>query len=235
MDVNLFWDEDEAKTERYVVPDDIVDVAFAVNCRCLPLDHAQPLSDALHAALPWLGDEELAGVHLIHGAESGNGWYRPEDPASELLYLSRRTRMMLRLPKERVADAEGLVGRDLDIGGYPLTVGRSSVRKLSDLPTLFARYVIVEDGEDEMAFLSRTAQELKALGITVRKVLCGKEHTLALGEAGVQTRSVMVAELEPERAVVLQQRGLGRGRKAGCGLFLPHKGIAPIQALDDSD
>ncbi|MGA7801323.1 MAG: type I-MYXAN CRISPR-associated protein Cas6/Cmx6 [Gammaproteobacteria bacterium] len=233
--MSLFWDEEEPKSERYVVPDDIVDVAFAVDCRCLPLDHAQPLSDALHAALPWLGDEQLAGIHLIHGAESGNGWYRPEDPATELLYLSRRTRMTLRLPKDRIAEAEQLVGGELDVGGYPLTVGRSSVRNLSDLPTLFARYVIAQDDEDEMAFLGRVAEQLRQLGITVRKVMCGKVHTLTLGEGRVQTRSLMVADLDPERSVLLQQHGLGPGRKVGCGLFLAHKGIAPIQALDDSD
>lgn len=233
--MSLFWDAEEPKTERYVVPDDVVDVAFAVDCRCLPLDHAQALGDALRGALPWLADEELAGVHLIHGAESGNGWYRPEDPATELLHLSRRTRMMLRLPKARIGDAEVLVGRSLDVAGYPLSVGLASVRKLSDLPTLFARYVIVQPDEDEVAFLGRIAAELKSMDITARKVLCGKPHSLVLDAAPVATRSVMVAELEPERSVLLQQRGLGPGRQVGCGLFLPHKGIAPIQALDDRD
>ena len=41
--------------------------------------------------LPWMVDEPQAGIHLIHGAESGNGWIRPQEPDA-LLILSRRTR-----------------------------------------------------------------------------------------------------------------------------------------------
>ena len=233
--MSLYWDDRDPRAERFEVPDDILDLAFAIECACLPLDHAQSLSDALQGALPWLAEEGQAGVHLIHGAESGNGWYRPQDPATELLYPSRRTRMTLRLPRDRIADAERLAGRTLDIAGYPLTVGRGSVRKLSDLPTVFARYVITDVGEDEVAFLDRMAAELRGLGITARKVLCGRVHALSLGRKQVRTRSLMVADLDPALSVRLQQQGLGPGRKVGCGLFLPHKGIAPVRGAEESD
>ena len=98
----MFWQE-KTPDKPYRVPDDIVDLAFRIDCRCLPLEHAHALSVALHEALPWLEDESRAGIHLIHGAESGNGWMRPEDPQSEVLYVSRRTRMTLRLPKAESA------------------------------------------------------------------------------------------------------------------------------------
>ena len=39
----------------------------------------------------------------------------------------------------------------------------------------------------------------------------------------------MVAELTPEHSIRLQQAGLGEGRKMGCGLFIPHKGIKPVK------
>ena len=74
----MFWTEKEAD-KTYVVPDDIVDLAFKISCKCLPLEHSNALSKALIQQLPWLEDEQLAGIHLIHGAESGNGWIRPED------------------------------------------------------------------------------------------------------------------------------------------------------------
>ena len=80
-----------------------------MQCKELPLDHAHALSQTIQQALPWFTDESLAGMHLIHGAESGNGWMRPQEPDA-ILSLSKRTRFMLRLPKHRVEDASKLAG-----------------------------------------------------------------------------------------------------------------------------
>ncbi len=225
----MYWDEDDKRAQAYVVPDDIVDLAFAVSCRCLALDHAHALSSALCEALPWLVHEPGAGVHLIHGAESGNGWYRPEDPDRDLLYLSRRTRMTLRLPKARVDDARALGGSELDVAGHALRIGEAAVRPLSTLPTLFARYVVADAAQSEEDFLEDSAAQLREIGIPVRKLLCGRSHPLRTPDGAIFTRSLMVADLDAEQSVRLQQRGLGRRRMMGCGLFLPHKGIAPVR------
>ena len=45
------------------------------------------------------------------------------------------------------------IGKTLDIDGHSLTVGDFSTRKLSDLTTIFARYVDTEGVEDEQVFL----------------------------------------------------------------------------------
>ena len=90
----MFWTEDTDTKKRYEAPDDVMDVSFKLDCKTLPIDHAQSLSDAIHTALPWFADEEFAGLHLIHVAESGNGWMRPEDPENEVLCLSKRTRSL---------------------------------------------------------------------------------------------------------------------------------------------
>ncbi|GBE10416.1 MAG TPA: type I-MYXAN CRISPR-associated protein Cas6/Cmx6 [Gammaproteobacteria bacterium] len=229
----MYWDEDDKQAQDYVVPDDIVDLAFAVSCRCLPPDHAHALSSALCEALPWLTHEPGAGVHLIHGAESGNGWYRPEDPERDVLYLSRRTRMTLRLPKARVADARALGGSELDVAGYALRIGEATVRPLSTLPTLFARYVVADTAQGEEDFLEDSAARLRETGIPVRKLLCGRSHSLRTPEGAIFTRSLMVADLDAEQSVRLQQCGLGRRRMMGCGLFIPHKGIAPVRRGED--
>ena len=144
----MFWTEKEAD-KTYVVPDDIVDLAFKISCKCLPLEHSNALSKALIQQLPWLEDEQLAGIHLIHGAESGNGWIRPEDTANEILYLSKRTRMTLRLPQERVEQARELTGTNLDIDGYSLNVGEATVKLLSTSSTIFSRYVVSAEDEPE--------------------------------------------------------------------------------------
>ena len=230
----MFWEEDKDENSPYVVADDVVDLVYSISCKCLPLDHAFAFSSAIRAALPWMDDEPQAGIHLIHGAESGNGWMRPEDTTNELLHLSKRSRMTLRVPKHRIEDARGLTGEKLDIDGYSLEVGKAKVKLFSTLPTQFARYVVVPEGvshEDEAAFMSYAAEELKQLDVRVRKLLCGRAHALKHPDGDLYARSIMLADLELDEAVSLQREGIGQFRKIGCGLFIPHKGVKAVHEM----
>lgn len=163
----MFWNEDK-KTEKFEIPDDIVDVFFNVKCKCLPLEHMQALSESLYTVLPWLEHELLAGILPIAGSESGNGWERSSDP-DELIYLSRRQKMMMRLPQERLSDVENLVGKTINVAGYDLEFGKSAIKKLSDLPTAFCRSIMVDERMDENDFLQWAFDELKELDISVQK------------------------------------------------------------------
>lgn len=224
----MFWEEDEAKPSDDSTTG-VVDIVFTVSARTFPVDHAHALSVAMLELLPWLAEETGAGIHQIHVAESGNGWERPD---GDLLFLSRRTKFTMRLPKERVADAEHLLGRTITVGGHELQFAKSTVKHFSVLPTLFSRYVLGLADESENEFLQRCADELKEMGIPVRKMLAGKTHTFKLPEGECMTRTLMIAELSSENAILLQQRGLGEGRLKGFGLFIPHKGITAVTDED---
>jgi CRISPR-associated protein Cas6 len=224
----MYWQDDTPK-EEIRIADDMVDLRFALKGRQIPVDHAYALSRALQAALPWLAEEPRAAVHLIHVAGSQNGWQRPD----ELLHLSRRTKLTLRLPKERLADAEALVGATLDLNGHRVELGATSTHPLSGLSTLLARYVVCEPDEAEEAFLSRAVAELSEMGIRVKKALCGMTTSLSLPEGPIQTRSLMLADLSIEESIRLQQQGLGLGRHMGCGIFIPHKGIDPVKKAQE--
>lgn len=223
----MFWDDQKEKQKQYVVPDDIVDVSFKVQCKQLPLDHAYELSQVVQQALPWFANEPQTGIHLIHGAESGNGWIRPEDPDA-ILSLSRRTRFMLRVPKSRIDETSGLAGKSLNVAGNDLLLSAPHEKPLSALTTIFARYVAAENIDDEEAFLNQVAQSLKEKGIGVKKMMCGRAHVLRMPREDFLTRSLMIDGLEVEESVYLQQHGLGEGRLYGCGLFIPHKGIEAV-------
>ena len=226
----MFWQE--TQEEVRAVPDDVVDIVYQIDCRALPVDHAWALSQAVRAVLPWLEDEPLAGVHPIHVADSGNGWMRPEN-ANDLLCLSRRTKLVLRVPRERIDAAQTLVGRQLDVAGHALRVDKASLRPLSSITTIFSRYVVSAEGLDETAFLQAALHEMAALGVRPKKMLCGIEKVIATPEQPVHTRSLMLAELNQQESVTLQQRGLGPLRHLGCGLFIPHKDIKEVkQALE---
>ena len=116
----MYWQEE--KEEKVTqVPDNVVDLAFSIDCRAVPVDHAYALSSAIRKVLPWFDDEHGAALHLIHVADSGNGWEKPSG-ADDLMYLSRRTRLTLRLAKEQVENARALSGQTLDVAGHMLKV-----------------------------------------------------------------------------------------------------------------
>lgn len=219
----MYWQESE-QNDRYPVSDEVVDVAYTIRCRCLPVEHAYALWSAISRVLPWIADEEGAGVHSVHVADSGNGWMRPDQPG-DLLYLSRRTKLAVRVPKHRIEAAKQLHGQTLDVGGYALAVESSMLRPLSTHRTVLARYVLAERAPDENRFLAETAVQLGALGIRPKKMLCGIEKSIATPEGALRARSLMIADLTVEESVRLQQKGLGRLRHLGCGLFIPHKDI----------
>lgn len=221
----MFWSEDRDDKGKFIVPDDVIDIVYNIDCKCLPTEHIYHLSDALQQALPWLADEQKTAVHPITGPEEGNGWERSKD---ELMYLSKRQKMMIRIPKIRLADAQALSGQTLVIDGYELQVGKSSTRLLSDMPTVFARHVICEAGMSEEAFMYDTLDKIKAMDVKVRKMMAGKEREIKTPGQTIMTRSLMLAELEPDESVRLQENGIGEGRMLGCGLFIPQKGISAV-------
>jgi CRISPR-associated protein Cas6 len=219
----MFWQE-EVDEQQFVVPDEVVDLLFKIKCNTLPVDYAWSLSEAIQAELPWITDEPQAGLHLIHGAESGNGWERPQG-GEDLIYLSRRTRLVLRLPKHRLADAATLSGKTLQIQDNPLEVGDSYTRDLAVTTTLYCRHLATDTEMSEDAFLNLAVDALKRMNIRFKKVLCGKSRSFATPEGELPTQSLMVAGLPLEDAITLQQQGLGPHRNRGFGLFVPHKTV----------
>ena len=222
----MYWEEE--KTEQQDLDTRaVLDLVFSISCRALPVDHAYSLSQAIQQHLPWIVDEEHAGIHAIHVAESGNGWFRP-DSEDQLLYPSKRTKLTLRVPKHRIDDAGQLVGKTIDIDGNALSINKVSERPLSEITTIFSRYIAAEGDMDEMAFMENVMAAMNAMNVKPKKMLCGREMQIKTPEAVLVTRSLMIAELKKEESLLLQQKGLGTRRWMGCGLFLPHKDIAEI-------
>ncbi|MGW8269456.1 MAG: type I-MYXAN CRISPR-associated protein Cas6/Cmx6 [Burkholderiales bacterium] len=207
---------------------DVLDAVFAIECRSLPVDHAYALSTAIQAALPWFAEEPQAGLHTVHGAASGAGWQRPEGEDAQL-QLSRRTKLVLRLPEHRMADAAALSGRTLDVAGSEMRIGRLSARPLLRIASLFSRSVIFEGATDEVAFVAAAHEALRALGVEAATMLCGREVTLGTPRGNYHTRSLMLTVATPAQSLLLQRQGLGEARKLGCGVFIPHKDVGDLR------
>jgi len=235
MAMPSFWQE-SPPAKAPVLPETAVDLVFRTEGRQLPADHAWTLSQTVTRVLPWLGDEPHAGIHLIHGAQSGNGWEQPAD--NGVLELSGRTRFVLRVPEPRVTAARALSGQTLEIDGHVLTLLGARVRPLTPFATVLARHIRVTDTtRNESVFLEDAAQWLGELGISPSKMLCGRIHQFTIPGGTMLTRSLLIADLSPQDSAVVQHNGLGPDRLLGCGLFLPHKSIGAVHTplTEDGD
>ncbi len=228
----MFWEEDEDKSLPYQASEDVIDLVFSIKCKTLPLNHAWVLSREILHHLPWFEDTPYAGIHQIHVAESNNGWMRPEDDEVDaLLYPSRRTKMTLRIPLDMREATEKLVGTTLNIDGHSLEVGNTKKKIFTNSSVIFSRHVLSDANETENEFLTRMAEELKTnINFKVKKMLCGKSHGIKTPNKTLTTRHLMIADLDSENSIKIQQQGLGSAKELGCGLFIPHKGIKSLNA-----
>ena len=225
---NYWNDPQDAEAKQLRVPDDIADFGFKVECNGgLAVDHAYALYQAVSRALPWFETEPDIALHTLHGAESGNGWLRPykED---ELLYLSKRTRLRLRLPKPRFEDAKVLEGETLHIGNCTIKINKPATRTLSTQTTLFTRSLVSEETQSENEFLLAATKMLNAKGIHPQRMMGGRPHTIKTPNKTLHARSLMIVDLTFDESIQLQRTGLGTEQKLGCGIFLPHKSIDAV-------
>ncbi len=221
----MFWSE-ETSPEKFQAPENIIDVSFKVSCKQIKLDHAWALTDALSKLLPWFLEEPQAAIHHIYIPQSGNGWSRSDDFTDEVIHLSRRTRIKIRIPKQKLAELNTIIGKTIVVDNHKLTFGQSDIHLLSTMTTIVARHVYIPDTDDsEDAFLRTAQQQINSQGIQVRKMLCGKTHQLQTSSGLIKTRSLMIADISPEESIRLQENGLGNYYSYGCGIFIPQKSI----------
>jgi len=223
----MHW-EVEQNEETIPTPTSVVDLSFSIQCKTLPVDNAWLLFTAISHVLPWLEADPIAGIHPLHVAESAHGWQRPEDPDA-LLHLSRRTKLVLRLPGERVAQARDLEGKSLDVGGHSMDIGEAEQLLLSRSTSLFARHVVIHEEETEERFMQRLLDDMAAMDVRPKKLLPGLAHTLRTGSETLCTRLLSLEGLQLDEAFRLQEKGLGEHHHLGCGIFIPHKPLVKVQ------
>lgn len=199
----------------------MVDLCFALEGGHLPHPHRRALAQALGAALPWLVDQPEAGVHRLKVS--------PGEAGRTL--LSRRSRLVLRLPRERAAAAQALCGTELRLAGTRLRVGAARPRELLPWGALYAPLVYanvaIDDGDAaaELQFLRWAQAQLQAQQVAARAI-CGRAQVEP--EEALQGFSLMLDGLSGADSLRLQQRGLGPHRLLGCGLFVPHRSAAAV-------
>lgn len=227
----MFWREAIDPERPYQVPEDVFDLIFRLRGTDLDIDHAHALAQALRQHL----SADLCsriGVHGVRLPDSGNGWIRPQQIGASIP-LSRRARLVIRVHRDDQAALAQISQQTLQLGAQAIEVGACTTRPLSTIGTLYARALRCERSQSEEEFLGQIAAALRAMGIDVDKMMCGKSGEIRAGGEILFTRALLVADLKPEEAITLQRNGIGADQLLGCGLFVPHKGIAPVYSAQE--
>ena len=209
------WPED--KPEEYVPQ--MIDLQFDLVGTTIPADNALLLSDALLEQLPWLGEDTRIGIQHLKGAETNKG--------DTSLNINRRTKLFVRAPKARVDDLLQLVGKTLDLAGHALQIGTFKTRAFSPFGNIYAHFVDTGSASEEQ-FVQDVMRELDGHFQIRCGFICGKQQTLKSASGPLFGYSLMLHEVPPHKSLQLQDEGMGRNRLLGCGIFIPHKSIAPV-------
>jgi CRISPR-associated protein Cas6 len=227
----MYWQEQDDNKASFQVSNEVFDLLFELNGKSILVDHAYLLAQEVIKNISKHSKKGIA-IHQIRVAESGNGWSRPNQ-SDDLIHLSRRTKLIIRVHKDVYQDLLQLEGRTLNIGGQTLIVGKCKIRKLSRLTTLFTHGIVCNEDESENQFLTNIVHELEHRKIYVKKMICGSSRLIKNNLVQLFTRSLMIANLPHEDSVLLQQQGIGTDRLLGCGIFVPHKGIEAVYSMPE--
>ncbi len=196
--------------------DKALDLAFEIRGSPLPADHRHALRAAIAGALTWFEAEPTAAIHPLKSAHAVNG----------APLLSRRSRLVLRVPVGRQTAAGQLAGQVLSLADATLAIGTSVARPLLGHGTLYA-HLVTGNADDEPAFTAALREQLSLIEIA-GEIICGRRQSLGAGERQLRGFSVMVHGLSRENSLRLQTCGVGRDMKLGCGVFVPHRSAAAV-------
>jgi CRISPR-associated protein Cas6 len=213
----LYEDHAEAKDTDVSA---VSDIHFELRGEALPMDHAWAMYQGLLTLAPWIAGEEVIGIHPVLGIHTGGGD----------MILSHRAKLVMRCPAARLADLAKLEGKSFTLGNRTLTLGKSRVKPLTLHTPLYA-HTVCTGSDDELAFTQDIMRILDTMNINTR-FICGRPQKFFDGEKIATGYSLMLHGLPIEHAIRVQQQGLGLHRKLGCGIFIPHKSITAVGAID---
>jgi len=189
-----------------------VDLAFRVNGTKLPVDHGYALYASLNRLIPALHESKEVGVHPIRGRYTGDG----------LLSLIPSSRLILRLPSERISTYLKLAGKAIEVDGHKLRLGVPEVRPLRPVAALYSRLVTIKGFLEPETFIEAAKRKLEQEKIKAELTL-GERRTFRVKDKQVVGFEVLATDLTAEDSIALQEKGLGGRRHLGCGVFVPHK------------
>lgn len=187
----------------------MIDLAFKLMGTRIPVDHGYALFAAVNRLVPELHDAKNIGLHPIRGRFDGNG----------CLVLSPASRLVIRVPDDRIREFLKLAGKTLEVNGNRFLVAVPEVRAIRPAAALFARLVTIKGFMEAEAFVEAAERQLETMGVKCTLQL-GERRTVRIKDKQVVGFELLALELDAEGSVMLQEIGIGGRRRMGCGVFV---------------
>jgi CRISPR-associated protein Cas6 len=181
----------------------------------VPHDYPFALWTEIVRTLEWLKEEPNVGILPLRGSASVDN-----------ILLSKRSKLILRVPAERAAQTGRLTGQQLKIGDSLLVVGKSRERELQPATTLHSN--MVESNLGEVEFIADMQKKLHKMGISCN-LICDKYRKISGTQTELTGYGLVLHDLTPEASLQIQRTGLGGARHFGCGIFVPFKAITGLE------
>lgn len=211
----------------------IVDVSYRLSAEVIPVDHGYSLYSAISRLVPGIHGDDQIGIHPIYGRLVGE----------RKLAISESSRLVLRLPVDRLSDVLPLAGKSLDLGDGKIIVGVPNTQALVPAASLKSRLVIIKGFMEPEPFLEAVQRQLDALEIRGRASLVPTgdavktnahrsggtkspwlRRTLRIRDKEIVGFALRVEGLTADESILLQEKGIGGRRRFGCGIFVPARG-----------
>lgn len=203
----------------------MIELHFPVLGDRLTVDHGYFLYSAISQMIPAVHQEEFTiGISPIQANYTGDG---------QLLLQSRKAKVCLRLPSEKISTLLLLAGKSLKVGENRIRLGVPQVCTLTPAPTLFSRIVLIKGFTESEPFREACRRQLDEMGVKgkvqIPLVQSGiheskpRRRVMQIKSKSVVGFSVQLTDLSTEDSLRVQEQGIGGRRKMGCGFFMPMK------------
>jgi CRISPR-associated protein Cas6 len=197
---------------------------------------------AVAGIVPWVAEPAQIDLAMVPIQGSSHGGF---------LHLTSISRLAFRLNAEDVGKLRPLSDQSLVVGAATLRVGRPTEYRLRPVPGLTSPFVVAEHHRHSDEVLEWVKAEFLALDIRAVPTLRLRRDRRGAGAADPGRRSfdcpyarhhrqigdstavgweMQAFGLAPAESFRLQERGIGPGRRYGCGVFLPVEGERPRPA-----
>ena len=207
----------EQHNESELIQNPYIELAFPVMGQSLPIDHGYQLYSALKHRLMQLKDWDDISIKTISG--------KLDRENRNQLNLTDRSKLLIRLPSEKVPFVYSFSGKSLTIGKHKIRLGIPEMNFLQPKSRLRSHIVVIKGYQEPDSFLEAAKRQIEALNIEAdiklisRKDGAIKPKTIKVKQTLVGF-GIEVTNLSKSDSVILQEKGLGGRRKMGCGVFV---------------
>jgi CRISPR-associated protein Cas6 len=194
-------------------------LSFSVKGKSLPIDHSYGLFSALAHWEQQLHHLESLSITAITGIPTEQG----------MMQLTDRSRLLIRLPVDKVPLVYPLAGKSLTIGKHKIRFGIPQMDFLQPAQRLRSHLVIITGYQEPESFIAAAQRQLEQrciqgnLRILTKADGTPKRKTIKVKQSTKVGFGLDVTRLSDEDSLTLQRQGIGGKHKMGCGVFVPVK------------